>query len=134
MKYAVLVGSIAIVLAFPVQARWAAPTKAEGTPSISSQGERRAVADSLPRENRIQSIRETADGHVVTVELAVEQNRLDIGVYNLLGKRVVTVYQGKAAAGIREYPIPTGGLPNGIYICLVQGDGFRLAQKFVLSR
>jgi len=96
--------------------------------------ERQAVADSLPRENRIHSIRETNGEHVVVVELAADQRRLDIGVYNLLGKRVATVYQGKATAGVREYGIPTVNLPNGIYICIVQGDGFRLAQKFVLSR
>ncbi|MCS7169692.1 MAG: T9SS type A sorting domain-containing protein [Candidatus Kapabacteria bacterium] len=98
------------------------------------QTERRAIADSLPRENRIQSIREANGEYIIVVELISDQRRLDIGVYNLLGKRVVTIYQGRAAAGIREYPIPTASLPNGIYICVVQGDGFRLAQKFVLSR
>lgn len=103
-------------------------------PLLVTQLERQAVADSLPRENRIHSIRETNGEHVVVVELAADQRRLDIGVYNLLGKRVATVYQGKATAGVREYGIPTVNLPNGIYICIVQGDGFRLAQKFVLSR
>ncbi len=98
------------------------------------QSERRSTADSLPRENRIHSIRENNGEYLLVVELATEQPRLDIGVYNLLGKRVVTVYQGRAAAGVREFPIPTANLPNGIYICVVQGNGFRLAQKFVLSR
>lgn len=135
MKHVVLWGSIVAIVALPVHARWAVPATAEIQQALSvSQGERRAMADSLPRENRIQSIRETPEGYVIVIELAAEQNRLDIGVYNLLGKRIVTVYQGRAAAGVREYPIPTSGLPNGIYICIVQGDGFRLAQKFVLSR
>jgi len=34
---------------------------------------------------------------------------------------------------VHEYPIPSAGLPNGVYICVVQGDGFRLAQKFVVA-
>jgi hypothetical protein len=71
--------------------------------------------------------------HFLIVELASEQRRLEIAVYNLLGKRVATVYQGKASPGVHEYPIPSAGLPNGVYICVVQGDGFRLAQKFVVA-
>jgi hypothetical protein len=97
------------------------------------QAERRTVADSLPREHRIQGIREANGEHFLIVELASEQRRLEIAVYNLLGKRVATVYQGKASPGVHEYPIPSAGLPNGVYICVVQGDGFRLAQKFVVA-
>ncbi len=97
------------------------------------QAERRTVADSLPREHRIQGIREANGEHLLIVELASEQRRLEIAVYNLLGKRVVTVYQGKASPGVHEYPLPSAGLPNGVYICVVQGDGFRLAQKFVVA-
>ncbi len=97
------------------------------------QAERRTVADSLPREHRIQGIREANGEHFLIVELASEQRRLEIAVYNLLGKRVVTVYQGKASPGVHEYPLPSAGLPNGVYICVVQGDGFRLAQKFVVA-
>jgi hypothetical protein len=97
------------------------------------QAERRTVADSLPREHRIQGIREANGEHFLIVELASEQRRLEIAVYNLLGKRVATVYQGKASPGVHEYPIPSAELPNGVYICVVQGDGFRLAQKFVVA-
>lgn len=123
---------------FLAHAGWLSSPRAVGIQAplqlLPQQTERRAIADSLPRESRIQSIRESNGEYIVVVELATDQRRLDIGVYNLLGKRVSTVYQGKAVAGIHEYPIPTASLPNGIYICVVQGDGFRVAQKFVLSR
>lgn len=120
-------------------AGWSSAPQSGASPPAPSypslqQTERRAIADSLPRENRIHRIQENNGEYTILVELATDQPRLDIGVYNLLGKRVVTVYQGRAAAGLREYPIPTAGLPNGIYICVVQGNGFRLAQKFALSR
>lgn len=137
MKHAATV-LLLLIAATLLHARWTSPQREEGTPAPSAAApqyvERRAIADSLPRENRIQSIREAEGGFIVVVELASDQRRLDIGVYNLLGKRVATVYLGKASAGIREYPIPTAGLPNGIYICVAQGDGFRVAHKFVLSR
>jgi hypothetical protein len=107
--------------------RWQEPR------ALVLQAERRTVADSLPREHRIQGIREANGEHFLIVELASEQRRLEIAVYNLLGKRVATVYQGKASPGVHEYPIPSAGLPNGVYICVVQGDGFRLAQKFVVA-
>ncbi len=119
-------------------ASWSSPPQTGSSPPILQpslqQSDRRTIADSLPRENRIHSIRESNGEYLLVIELATDQMRLDIGVYNLLGKRVATVYQGRAAAGVREYPIPTAGLPNGIYICVVQGNGFRLAQKFALSR
>jgi hypothetical protein len=129
-------GRVWIVLLATLGPLWAReqPTLRWQEPgALVLQAERRMVADSLPREHRIQGIREANGEHFLIVELASEQRRLEIAVYNLLGKRVATVYQGKASPGVHEYPIPSAGLPNGVYICVVQGDGFRLAQKFVVA-
>jgi hypothetical protein len=135
MKQCFSVGVLLIWVAGALQAALSLPEQHEEKLWLAlQQTGRQTIADSLPRENRIQSIHEADGEHVIVVELASDQRRLDISVYNLLGKRVLSVYQGKAAAGVREFRIQTSGLPNGIYICVVQGDGFRLAQKLALSR
>ncbi len=83
---------------------------------------------------RIKSIKETKDGLTLTVELADDQQVLTVSAYNLLGKKVLDIYHGGEKAGTREYPLNTNSIPSGIYICVVQGDNFRLAEKFFVSK
>jgi hypothetical protein len=96
---------------------------------------RKASLDSS-KNNRIVSIREHSGG-IYQLELDVSDNQqnLSIGIYNLLGKRVVDVHQGSEFSGkSKMFDINVQGVPNGIYMCIVQGDNFRLAEKFYVSR
>lgn len=93
---------------------------------------RKQAADSSV--TRIKSIKETKDGLLLTVELADDQQNLIVSAYNLLGKKVLDIYHGGEKAGVREYPVNITSIPSGIYICVVQGDNFRLAEKFFISK
>lgn len=86
-------------------------------------------------QTRIVGIREGGDVFRLILDLGEEQHNISINAFNLLGKKVLEVYQGPERAGkAKEYLLNVASLPNGIYICVVQGDNFRLAEKFIISR
>lgn len=88
------------------------------------------------RASKILAIRGRNDDYEVSVELAQDQSRLDCGAYNLFGKRVMDIYvtQSYEKAGRKTFTFNTAGIPNGMYLCVVQGNNFRIAEKFQISR
>lgn len=88
------------------------------------------------RNSRIIGIREHSGGiYQLELDISDNQQNLSIGIYNLLGKKVLDVHQGSEFAGkSKMFDINVQGIPNGIYMCIVQGDNFRLAEKFYVSR
>jgi hypothetical protein len=93
--------------------------------------------DTNQAKNRIESLRDGGDIFYLYIVLADHESRIKITVYNMLGKKVLDVYEG--------YPLPNGvpheiyidgppALPNGVYLCVVVGKNFRLREKFVVSR
>ncbi len=91
-------------------------------------------ADSTRRDNRIVQARAHNDVFHAKIELINDEPSLDVGIYNMLGKKVHDVYRGSAGRGSSEYSAPVSDLPEGVYICVVQGADFRRAEKFYLSR
>ena len=90
-------------------------------------------ADTSRKDNKFIFARAAAD--VFTrVELAEDQGSVDIGIYNMLGKKVMDVYKGYASRGQHDYTQPIPDLPEGVYICIMQGSDFRKAEKFFFSR
>lgn len=90
--------------------------------------------DTAASENKIVSTVATADVFTTVVSVAAAQTKLDIGIYNMLGKRMADVYTGGVARGMHEFTTPITQLPDGVYICIMQGSNFRRASKFYLSR
>lgn len=91
-------------------------------------------SDTSRTSSRILSARATSDVFTVRVELLRDEPQVDIGLYNMLGKKVQDVYKGGAARGTHEYTAQVSDLPEGVYICIMQGGDFRRAEKFYLSR
>ena len=96
---------------------------------------RRTLADTS-KPNRIIGIRESSGGlYLLEMDVAENQQNLQIGIYNLLGKKVLDVHQGTEYSGKSKlFDMNVQGIPNGIYVCIAQGDNFRLAEKFYISR
>jgi hypothetical protein len=90
--------------------------------------------DTSSRESRIVSVRATADVLTVVIDVAADEPNLDIGIYNMLGKKMVDVYRGPATKGEKEYKASISDLPEGVYICILQASSTRRAEKFYLSR
>ncbi|MFM7157973.1 MAG: T9SS type A sorting domain-containing protein [Bacteroidota bacterium] len=101
----------------------------------ASNAVRRAIIDTS-KNNRIIGIRESSGGiYQLELDIADNQQNLSIGIFNLLGKKVIDVHQGGEFAGrSKMFDVNVQGIPNGIYMCIVQGDNFRLAEKFYVSR
>lgn len=91
----------------------------------------------IKRVNKITSILERRDGegYYLLLELEDYEQRIQIAAYNLLGKKVLDIYNGIPINDPDyRYDIMTNNLPNGVYICFVFGKNFRLQEKFVVSR
>jgi len=91
----------------------------------------------IKRVNKITSILERRDGegYYLLLELEDYEQRIQIAAYNLLGKKVLDIYNGVPINDPDyRYDIMTNNLPNGVYICFVFGKNFRLQEKFVVSR
>ncbi len=90
--------------------------------------------DTSKTESRIISVRATPDVLQAKVDLATDQQQVDLAIFNMLGKRMTDVYRGPASKGEHEYTTSISDLPEGVYICILQGSNFRRAEKFYLSR
>lgn len=91
-------------------------------------------ADTSRMTSRFLGVRASGDVVVVRVELQRDEPQLEIGLYNMLGKKVQDVQKGATSRGTHEYTAPVSDLPEGVYICIMQGADFRRAEKFYLSR
>ena len=58
---------------------------------------------------------------------------IKLTVFNMLGNLVKEIYNGTAVKGT-EYPLDATNLPNGLYLCILEGRNFRDAEKFIISR
>jgi hypothetical protein len=97
-----------------------------------------SVADSTTHKNTI-TIRSSLsqDYFLVCLKLQDYERVIKIDVFNMIAKKVLEVYDGTAIKGEDcpdEYKIEAYNLPNGVYICIVQGKNLKLSGKFVISR
>lgn len=92
--------------------------------------------DTSSKGNRIISIRETEKGDKIAIYLQIENmdQRIKIIVYNLLGKKVLDIYDGKPKDSSQPYEFSTGDLPKGIFLLVVIGDNFRLREKLIITK
>ena len=90
--------------------------------------------DTTGRDNRIVFSRASGDIFTTRIELATDEPLIEIGIYNMLGKRVMDVYKGASGRGQQDFSQSVAELPDGVYICILQGDNFRKAEKFYFRR
>ncbi|MBU3700254.1 MAG: T9SS type A sorting domain-containing protein [Candidatus Kapabacteria bacterium] len=90
--------------------------------------------DSAIAPPRIVSTRVSAEVFSARVELAGDESLVDIAIYNMLGKRVMDVFKGASARGLHEHTQSISELPEGVYMCVMQGSNFRKAEKFFFNR
>lgn len=90
--------------------------------------------DENPIENKIEKLwMSSEDKFVVKVNLKDKDSEIRLSVFNILGKEVFEIHNGKPING-NEYEFLSSNLPNGIYLCILTGRNFRDAAKFIVSR
>lgn len=91
--------------------------------------------DTTKKENKITSVRESSDKIFLYIDLIDYDQKIQISVFNLLGKKVLDVFEGMPYKDPDyAYEISKSNLPNGVYLFIVLGKNFKLREKFVISR
>src|SRR5690606_6670133 len=57
-----------------------------------------------------------------------------LAVHDVLGRRVRTLVEGPLAAGTHTASLDAAGLPNGVYLVVLEAEGQRETRKVVLVR
>lgn len=119
-------------------------TKSEAMPSggiiIDNQRYNRTVSyveqDSSKSKNEITKLY-SRDQLSFSIEIQLEKNNynktIKLQIFNMLGNLVKGVYEGTAIERV-EYTFDATNLPNGLYLCILEGPNFRDAEKFTISR
>lgn len=114
-------------------------TGTEIAPAEKRKAAHKKVEDDTSNAKNSISVRESGDGESILVCLDLNDYdvKVEIIVYNMLGKKVMDVWNGKAISNAscpKEYEIPKTKLPDGLYLCVAQSEKFRMVGKFVISR
>jgi hypothetical protein len=64
-----------------------------------------------------------------------KSQRVSVEVYNLLGQRVRTLFEGRLRADSkRTFTFEAGSLPSGLYLYRIEGETFTAARRVTLVR
>jgi len=92
------------------------------------------VENDTVRTNSIINIWNNNDIYNVRINIRDKDSEVEIGVFNMLGKEVMKVFKGIVGNNEAIYEFNADKLPNGVYLCVLQGRNFRDVEKFVVSR
>ncbi|MDR0926520.1 MAG: hypothetical protein LBO69_01975 [Ignavibacteria bacterium] len=109
--------------------------------NVKKNDTRSTPTNTEPKQsNSIKKIWEGTDGLLnVEADIADDKDEVKIVVYNMLGKEVRKVFQGipaeKNAEGHYLFNSQTNiNLPKNVYILVIQGTTFKIADRFVIAR
>ncbi|MDP4219828.1 MAG: T9SS type A sorting domain-containing protein [Bacteroidota bacterium] len=63
-----------------------------------------------------------------------EQEQLTLEIYDVLGKKLITLFEGKATQGFHDVTLATELLPAGEYFCKLQAGNTELLRKIILAK
>lgn len=92
------------------------------------------VENDTVKTNSIINIWNNNDIYNVRVNVRDKDSEIEIGIFNMLGKEVMKVYKGVVGNNEAIYEFNADKLPNGVYLCVLQGRNFRDVEKFIVSR
>jgi hypothetical protein len=127
----------------PIQFIQQTQSKTDGTKVVNNNHRKQDGQVPNPdvhTKNSIKKVWENNDGLLnVTAELVDEKSEVKLYVCNLLGKKVAEIYQGlptsKNNDGHFVFTSHTQlNLPKSVYIVVLQGNTFKLAEKFIVTK
>jgi hypothetical protein len=101
----------------------------------SRQNAETVKQDTVETGNKLE-IRQNESGEILYVYLTLKNpdQKIQVGIFNMLGKQVMEIYEGDYKNFRNPYVLDSTYLPNGLFLCVAQGKSFRLAEKFIVSR
>lgn len=100
----------------------------------TKNGANKQIVVSSDTSNSIQRVWSKNEQFYIRVSLMDYQSDVTLTAYNMLGKEVLKIHQGTPKPKDTLYEFSSSELPNGVYICVLQGKNFRDAEKFIVSR
>ncbi|MEM1041859.1 MAG: PQQ-binding-like beta-propeller repeat protein [Bacteroidota bacterium] len=92
-----------------------------------------AASRAVPGEAVLSDAFPNPSGGSVTVELSVPQaERVEVGVFDLLGRRVAVLHDGMLEAGVHPLRFDGRGLPAGVYVVRAAGSSFAEARRVTI--
>jgi len=119
-----------------------APANPIGTKVVSNHNEKKREADAIKPQaaNKIREVREEFDGRLnIVAEIVDDKAEIKILIFNMLGKEVRKIFQGVPTEKNDDgYYVFTSekplNLPKNAYILVIQGNTFRIADRFIIAR
>jgi hypothetical protein len=85
-------------------------------------------------ENNVNVYPNPANDNVsIAVELTKRQESLSVGIYDLLGKKVLSVFDGNEIEGQHIYDVSTKSLSAGMYLVLIDNKNSVVTQKLIIK-
>jgi hypothetical protein len=70
-----------------------------------------------------------------TVSLVLARpQRVEVALFDVLGRRVARLHDGPLAAGPHALRLATAALPSGVYLLRLSGDGASVTRRIVVLR
>jgi hypothetical protein len=99
-----------------------------------AESSRRIADTTRSRDSRLSIVTDvTSERGLVQLQMSDTQP-VEVAAYNILGKKVMDIYNGEARNGSNNIPFDLQTLSRGMYICVVRGKNFKLAEKFLVIR
>lgn len=112
----------------------------EGNPNFSSEASAEFSYDEVMGvvDNEFDDSFEVYPNPVVNsaqIDFAlIQQSKVKLGIYNLLGKRIINIYEGTMTQGSQSFNFITEDLESGIYLVKLTIDGQESVQKVQLVK
>jgi len=85
-------------------------------------------------DNSISVYPNPADDNVsVSIDLTSRQDFLSVAIYDLVGKKVLPVFEGNATEGNHIYNVNTSALSTGMYLVLIDNGNNIVSQKLAIK-
>lgn len=95
----------------------------------------KANSDSTTSNSRITKIWNSNERYFVEVILEDKNAVVELVAYNMFGKNVQNIDDIiELNSTTRVYSFNATSLPNGVYLCVLQGRNIRDVEKFIVSR
>jgi len=95
----------------------------------------RSELDSIESKNSITKIWNRVDEFTVEVAIEDQSAQIKLVAYNMFGKKVLDIFDfSPVGSNLRQYRFNATSLPNGVYLCVLEGNNFRDVEKFIVSR
>jgi len=90
--------------------------------------------DQLPISSEISVYPNPIIDHAQVDFTLIEQSTVSVDIFNILGKKIITVYNGRMTAGAQSIQININDLDKGIYFVNIEIDGQVMSKKVTVLK